>query len=148
MNILPIYNPIHPVAVIIKESSIFKYIKHLYGDVLVDSFICGRCDGHNDKIYTDYIGDKQQIELYNITFKHHYGTIKPNSIFYIPYNIKPQVTPLDDNYYVPDIHSDSDDDTEYGVYYGDLYNNKQTYVSEMRSYNQVYSDYIIWLTNV
>ena len=49
---------------------------------------------------------------------------------------------------MPDIHSDSDDDTEYGVYYGDLYNNKQTYVSEMRSYNQVYSDYIIWLTNV
>jgi len=76
MNILPISNPIHPVAVIIKESSIFKYIKHLYGDVLDDAFICGRCDGHNDKIYTDYIGDKQQIELYNIAFKHHYGTMK------------------------------------------------------------------------
>jgi len=48
---------------------------------------------------------------------------------------------------VSDIDSDSDDDTEYGVYYGDIYNSTP-YVSEMRSYEKVYSDDIAWLNNV
>ena len=64
----------------------------------------------------------------------------------MPYTIKPQLTPSDDNYhYLSDIGLDSDDDTEYGMYYADLAKRKPD-LSEMRSYEEVHSDYIAWLT--
>ena len=63
----------HPVADSIKESSTFNWFEQLSGDVLDDSFICGRCDGHNHRSYTDYSGFEQQLELYATASNYYSG---------------------------------------------------------------------------
>jgi len=83
-NILPEYKPIHPVADISKESSTSKQIEQLNGDVLDESFLCGRRDGQHGRRYADYTGDQKQLELYTAAFKHHYGnSAKYDLIFYL-----------------------------------------------------------------
>ena len=152
MTTLPesIYNHIirfnsHPVADLMKESSIFKFLHHLNGE-LDDAFKCGRRDGYNDRAYATYNGTEEQLFLYPLAFKHHYDQYirHPRLLVETPYHIKPQLTPADDNYfYDEDIDSESDCDTEYETRYYDKPLYPVCPVFEMRSYDKVLQDYLL-----
>ena len=109
-----------------------------------DSFICGRRDAYNDREFNNYIGNENQSELYTIAFKHYYDEFNRHLIFRMPYCIKPQLIPSDEGYsYNPDLDSIddySDCETEYSIHWKDTTNN--TGISEMRSIEEVYNDYI------